>query len=275
LGDSIYSTNEWTVSSEDLTPSSCVVRVLLKNEYRGRVFKGAIEDYVTEAARQAMVVWFDMVHKRIESLSLEQMVQHKEPKILEYVEESEGSDTESELFYDSVDTLQTISQRSSTSPPPSTEASMQIISNLIQELNQVKSLVEVNNSRLLGLESAFAGMNHSPSKSNNTLSSVNNRYLGEGRISEVMQRLDAFSKKQQEEEENEKEKETVLKLKIEELERKVDKLSKLQIGLPTWQRVSLVVFFLVWPIVALKLWKKYAMYLPLLWKKIVEILHKP
>jgi hypothetical protein len=40
LGDSFYSTNEWTISNVALFPSSCVVRVLVKNEYRGRMFKG-------------------------------------------------------------------------------------------------------------------------------------------------------------------------------------------------------------------------------------------
>jgi hypothetical protein len=111
-----------------------------------------------------------------------------------------------------------------------------------KELQQVKSMTEVNTSRLLGLE---AGKHH-PSSS--PLAKQNDGILP------YLQRLDLLVQQQEEEAQRSREKEQEWRRRLEEMETRLEGVNgKWRLVPGGWWGV--VVFLLVWPVMAQKFWK--------------------
>ncbi len=184
-----------------------------------------------------------------------------------------GSDdeTEDEIFYDTIDMIPQIpTPPHRTSPPPYMNGLTNntniaaLVHNMQKELHQVKSVVEVNSSRLLGMEAAF-GNPSDPSRFNPT------RNPNDGMLP-YLQRLDQLTKKHEEDSQRMKEREIEWKNRIEEVEKKLDGHKKL---IPRgWVGVGVVVFLFVWPIVIHKLWNYTHKLLPIVVKAIEKLMGK-
>jgi hypothetical protein len=104
-------------------------------------------------------------------------------------------------------------------------------------------MTEVNSSRLLGLEASKVPSSSSPPPSLAT----NN----EG-ILPYLQRLDLLVKQQEEESQRNRDKEQEWRRRLEEMEARMEGTNGKGRMVPWW---GVVVFLLVWPVMAKKLWK--------------------
>jgi hypothetical protein len=158
-----------------------------------------------------------------------------------------------------------------------------------KELQQVKSLIEVNTSRLLGMEAAFAALSSSPTPSSvrpsSTLASSSTpsskhsapsplntsspAHHNEG-VLPYLQRLDQLIKQQEEETQRSKEKELEWKRRLEEMENKLEGNQRRLIP-RGWVGVGVVVFLLAWPVMAHKLWKYAKLLQPVVEKAFLRV----
>lgn len=147
-----------------------------------------------------------------------------------------------------------------------------LVHNMQKELQQVKSLMEVNNSRLLGMEAAFAPHTSTPLPRYTPSSAVPLPPYNEG-MAPYLQRLDILAKRLEEEIQRSKDKEQEYKRRLEEMDRKLESFQK-RIIPRGWTGFGVVVFLLVWPFVATKLWKCAKVWTPLLQSAIRNLLHR-
>jgi len=385
LGKSFFSSTEWQVKSSPAPPLSspvimksstypslsrsyCNVSIIVKNEYRGRMFKGNIEGFVDDVARKSFTQWLDLVRDKLQELekkkippivsnnedtvekkpfqqhqaikplppvassSTTQPQQHPEkhkenlsadkspfsstynlelpptPKkekgdAISWNSDESSSDSESDLssdlFFDapegwvSIDSLPlgpnigTYPSSSTTTTTPTTqyipEGTPDYLNNFIMNINnevsQLKSAIEVNHTRLVGLESAYARLQrdsaegeHSSTHTNEPIAKSENG----GLLGTCLLRVDNLIKLQQTEQMHAQEREAYWKKKYEEMEEKVEKMkpssSKSLFPRSPLGLLGLTVFLVLWPIVITKAWKYISPFREVLLKKFKSLL---
>jgi len=175
-----------------------------------------------------------------------------------------------EEFYDTNDVWQ---QQSSSS-----ESQKRDIKNFMQTINNdltnIKSIIEVNHNRLLGLEDSFqssrnlvggAIVSNNNTQQNrhqqSTLTATNNNVTAGGNVNSdltttYLNRLEDMVKNLQEDEIKSREKQKEWEQKIVDLEKKINSLGSSQSKYIMWLNIGALIFFLIgWPIAAKKLWK--------------------
>eukprot|EP01132_Coremiostelium_polycephalum_P005288 gene5288-6582_t len=151
------------------------------------------------------------------------------------------------------------------------------------DLNSIKSLIDVHHSRLIGLESAYTNLQSSrslttaPNNNSNKLNHINSNNLetpgnnGSGNlgggVGAYISKLEEMIKHQQEEEGRLKDKQSEWEQKMVELERKVNSLGNSNRSNVWLNVIGLIIFLIGWPIVAKKLWKHLLPLLTTLIKK--------
>eukprot|EP01111_Echinosteliopsis_oligospora_P008786 TRINITY_DN2481_c0_g1_i1.p1 TRINITY_DN2481_c0_g1~~TRINITY_DN2481_c0_g1_i1.p1 ORF type:complete len:433 (-),score=122.51 TRINITY_DN2481_c0_g1_i1:53-1351(-) len=325
MGDSFNSITVFTVTAT--SPTSVRVVIDGKNEYKGRVFKGQIEQFMHQSAVQTFEVWMKLVSDSIASRKAEFRAPSEYTRSASssrattpspYETASEFSDNDDDEFYDTLDvtppspSVSSINQKqlqkqiqevqenqynsrnnisyNNNSNSNAQLPSSALIDNIHHELNQVKSMMEVNSSRLLGLESAFANMpSSSPSKPNGTPNQQNGRYpssnsssngpaANQNNVLPYLQRLDALIKQQQDDEQRMAESEADWKKKFDDMEEKMNRMNNRNGTMGafsgSWSGFGMVVFIIVWPFVAQKFWRYAKVLKPIVGEAISKILNR-
>ncbi|KAF2073441.1 hypothetical protein CYY_005258 [Polysphondylium violaceum] len=176
-----------------------------------------------------------------------------------------------EEFYDTNDVWQS---SSSESQKRDIKNFMQTINN---DLTNIKSIIEVNHNRLLGLEDSFqssrnlvgsgvVGNNNNNNINNNrqqhpTTTTTSSSITNGGNVNSdltttYLNRLEEMVKNLQEDEMKSREKQKDWEQKIADLEKKLHSLGSSQSKYIMWLNIGAFVFFLIgWPIAAKKIWK--------------------
>eukprot|EP01112_Ceratiomyxa_fruticulosa_P004350 TRINITY_DN1486_c0_g2_i1.p1 TRINITY_DN1486_c0_g2~~TRINITY_DN1486_c0_g2_i1.p1 ORF type:complete len:498 (+),score=107.33 TRINITY_DN1486_c0_g2_i1:119-1612(+) len=388
LGKSFFSSTEWQVKSSPPPPLSspvivksstysalsrsyCNVKIIVKNEYKGRMFKGNIEGFVDDVARKSFTQWLDLVRDKLQELEKKKLPpivsnnedtvekkpfqQHQAVKSFppittsttqqqrhpekhrenlsvdkspftqpynlelpptpkkekgdaiswdsEQFSDSE-SDASSDTYYDApevwMDTLPgpnigTYPTSSSPTTPLTTQYIPEgtpdylnnFIMNINNEVNQLKSAIEVNHTRLVGLESAYAQHQrntasntegHASASTPSTTHTSDHTIRNEGGLlGTCLSRIDNLVKLQQTEQAHAQERETYWKKKYEEMEEKVEKMkpgssSKGLLPRSPLGILGLTVFLVLWPIVITKAWRYITPFKEVLFKRVKNVL---
>lgn len=314
-GFNCATTADYTISEVPISSSmngkspagnaACHVDIVVKSEFKSRLFKGQVENMMNQQATQTFDQWLALVKEKIADFHKEESTKQKpiqlpvqtHTHLSDYMMDTLSStqstatesecDTDDESYYDAQDlpfssppsrtsTPPPHDNRNHTPPPPLHERPHSsnnpprsisplppsgglagVVHNLQKELQHLRSITEVNASRLLGLETSKYQTTSSPSIHNN---SNNNRTTGSASTSlsaneglvPYLQRLELLAQQQEEEVTRGREREQEWKRKFEELQSRLEGPNNKKGMVPGWLGV---VFILVWPVVAQKLWK--------------------
>lgn len=290
-------------SSSTVASPACHVDIVVKSEFKSRLFKGQVENMMNQMATQTFEQWVALVKEKVADFHKEERAKNKLPTIQPHSQSPQplpefltdtlsGTvseyDTDDDSYYDAQDQLFTSppSSRTSTPPPhhdirhigsnssshsnsnsttsnvafsmPPTSGLTAVIHSLQREIQNLRSMTEVNASRLLGLENSNYPASPLPPHPNNNTNNSNNKNIpspGNDGLLPYLQRLEILAKQQEEETARSREMEQEWKSKCRDLEAKIDSNSNNNNGKKIVVGWWGVVFILVWPVVAHKLWK--------------------
>jgi len=270
----------------------CHVDIVVKSEFKSRLFKGQVESMMNQQATQTFDQWLVLVKTKISEFHKEEQLRlrqkHAQPlPIPDYLTDAVSSspsttenseyDTDDDSYYDATDHLTSppisrtntptpIAYRSITPPPPTSTATSiappstttlvpgslsALVQSMHKELQQVRSMTEVNSSRLLGLEASKAT---APSSTSSSAASSTSPLSNNEGLLPYLQRLDILVKQQEEESQRNRDKEQEWRRRVEEMEAKMEGMGgKGRLVPGGWW--GMVVFLIVWPVVAQKFWK--------------------
>eukprot|EP01133_Synstelium_polycarpum_P014554 gene14554-17200_t len=192
--------------------AGCKVVIDVKNNYAGSMFKNPLESWVHDTTEVSFKHWLDLVRSQVEEYQQSDKLKRVPATPAPSNEDLDDRESSEDQFFDSNDMWQGNNSGNG-------DIKNYMVS-LTGELNSMKSIIEVNQTRLLGLET-----------------------------------LEELVKNQQEEEFKSRDKQREWEVKVVELQSKLQSV-KSSSNRNLWFNLMALLFFVVgWPIIARKLWK--------------------